>query len=542
MVKRNKNQEKHQKIAAKHEHFKSGAPSHSNASTNPARKVNKESEGFYRTKSKIKILNMYNEKANLKTMYVEPQKPVRIEPNRKWFGNVRTVDQKQLEKFRVEVAQQTKDPYQVLIKTKMLPISLIKDNVKENRMNLLEVESYEDTFGPKSRRKKPKIDSSSMVNMLEKVEKKAEEYKHEKDVDLQKNNGEPDQRTIAKDKMLGAGQSRRIWEELYKVLDSSDVVCQILDARDPMGTRCRRVEDHIKKNCPQKHIILILNKCDLVPVWVTKKWLRILSKEHPTLAFHATVNTPFGRGALMQLLRQFDNFHKDKKTISVGFIGYPNVGKSSVINSLKARKVCRAAPIPGETKVWQYITLTKRIYLIDCPGVVYNLDNEIDVEVVLKGVVRAERLDDPTLYIHGILERADKKDLQKIYEIQDWEDEDEFLTLIAHKKGRLLKGAEPDLKTVATMLINDWQRGKIPYFAKPPGADVPGEKDKLDDKLEDKEDVDLEEDEEIEEEGDKVEEEGKKVEEEGKKVEEEGKKVEEEGKEVVVEKIKQIEA
>ena len=62
----------------------------------------------------------------------------------------------------------------------------------------------------------------------------------------------------------------------------------------------------------------------------------------------------------------------DKQAISVGFVGYPNVGKSSVINTLRTKKVCNVAPVPGETKVWQYITLTKRIFLIDCPGVVYN--------------------------------------------------------------------------------------------------------------------------------------------------------------------------
>ena len=50
-------------------------------------------------------------------------------------------------------------------------------------------------------------------------------------------------------------------------------------------------------------------------------------------------------------------------------VGYPNVGKSSIINTLRKKKVCVVAPIAGETKVWQYITLMKRIYMIDCPGV-----------------------------------------------------------------------------------------------------------------------------------------------------------------------------
>jgi len=167
-------------------------------------------------------------------------------------------------------------------------------------------------------------------------------------------------------------------------------------------------------------------------------------------------------------LRQFDNFHRDKKSISVGFIGYPNVGKSSVINSLKQKKVCRAAPIPGETKVWQYITLTKRIYLIDCPGVVYGAENDTDTDTVLKGVVRAERLDDPTIYIQGLLDKTRKQDISKIYGVDEWADSEDFLTQLAMKTGRLLKGAEPDLKTVGKMLLMDWQRGEIPYISFPP--------------------------------------------------------------------------
>lgn len=63
----------------------------------------------------------------------------------------------------------------------------------------------------------------------------------------------------------------------------------------------------------------------------------------------------------------------------MGVIGYPNTGKSTVINTLMGTKCCRAAPVPGETKVWQYITLTKKIFLIDCPGIVY--DDGCDDEV-----------------------------------------------------------------------------------------------------------------------------------------------------------------
>lgn len=111
----------------------------------------------------------------------------------------------------------------------------------------------------------------------------------------------------------------------------------------------------------------------------------MLSKEHPTLAMHSSLTNPFGKGSLIQLLRQFAVLHKDRKQISVGFIGYPNVGKSSLINTLRAKKVCNVAPVPGETKVWQYITLFKRIFLIDCPGIVYP-SGDTETDIVLKGM------------------------------------------------------------------------------------------------------------------------------------------------------------
>tara|TARA_R110002050_G_scaffold245831_1_gene383482 strand:+ start:356 stop:751 length:396 start_codon:yes stop_codon:yes gene_type:complete len=129
----------------------------------------------------------------------------------------------------------------------------------------------------------------------------------------------------------------------------------------------------------------VLNKCDLIPPWVTKRWIKVLSKEHPTLAMHSSLTNPFGKGSLIQLLRQFAVLHKDRKQISVGFIGYPNVGKSSLINTLRAKKVCNVAPVPGETKVWQYITLFKRIFLIDCPGIVYP-SGDTETDIVLKGM------------------------------------------------------------------------------------------------------------------------------------------------------------
>ena len=172
-------------------------------------------------------------------------------------------------------------------------------------------------------------------------------------------------------------------------------------------------------------------------------------------------------------------------------MGYPNVGKSSVINTLKSGKVCRVAPIPGETKVrsfpsrwdcirsnliskvWQYITLTRKIYLIDCPGIVPASAQDTQTAKVLKGVVRVEALSSPSEHISTLLSRVKPVYIARTYNLEVPESgeplgPDEVLDKLARMKGRLLKGGEPDLDGVAKILLSDWVRGKIPYFVTPP--------------------------------------------------------------------------
>lgn len=205
-------------------------------------------------------------------------------------------------------------------------------------------------------------------------------------------------------------------------------------------------------------------------------WVRALGKEYPTLAFHANINNSFGKGSLIQLLRQFSALHSDRKQISVGLVGGPNTGKSSIINTLLKKKVCTVAPIPGETKVWQYVTLMRRIYLIDCPGVVPPSTSDTPTDLVLRGVVRVEKVENPEQYIEAMLKRVKRRHMEKTYDLTNWTNATELLELLARKGGRLLKGGEPDLDGVAKMMLNDFMRGKIPWFTPPPhDSDKDGE-------------------------------------------------------------------
>lgn len=206
------------------------------------------------------------------------------------------------------------------------------------------------------------------------------------------------------------------------------------------------------------------------------QWVKYLQKDFPTAAFRASITNPFGKGSLINLLRQFSKLHADRKQVSVGLIGYPNTGKSSIINTLRGKKVATIAPIPGETKVWQYVTLMKRIYLIDCPGIVPQNHHDAPADLLLRGVVRVENVEHPEQYIPRVLSRVKKHHMARTYGLSDWNDDHiQFLEALARKGGRLLKGGEPDVDGVAKMVLNDFMRGKIPWFIPAPVAEGDGQ-------------------------------------------------------------------
>mmetsp|Transcript_8354 Transcript_8354/g.15762 ORF Transcript_8354/g.15762 Transcript_8354/m.15762 type:complete len:625 (+) Transcript_8354:113-1987(+) len=461
----------------------------------------------------------------------------RIQPDRRWFGNTRVVGQSELDNFREEMTSKVADPYSVVLKRKKLPMGLLQDAAvmhQEGNLSsgLLASEPFDQVFGGKSTRKKVKLEQLMVartsvydeqmdhdgkkkkmgkndVNVESVVGGKAEvmEQRPEsdeagyaalfaaaqksnstyetvnsregivpwgRDKNIIKSEGEGiDWRHEKKADLFLKGQSKRIWGEFYKVVDCSDVILHVIDARNVPGTRCTMIEKHISKNASHKHLVFVLNKIDLVPNWVAKRWIGELSAVRPTIAFHASLTHAFGKGALISLLRQFGKLHSDKKQISVGVIGYPNVGKSSVINTLISKKSCKVAPIPGETKIWQYITLFKNIYLIDCPGVVVDTAGDTEEDSVLKGVVRAERLENPEDFIKPMLGVVKREHIAAQYGLPkggdgSWNDHIDLLEKIAKKTGRLRKGGEPCLRSAAINMINDFQRGRLPHFVAPP--------------------------------------------------------------------------
>eukprot|EP01120_Amphizonella_sp_Union-15-10_P012860 TRINITY_DN5828_c0_g1_i1.p1 TRINITY_DN5828_c0_g1~~TRINITY_DN5828_c0_g1_i1.p1 ORF type:complete len:595 (-),score=130.56 TRINITY_DN5828_c0_g1_i1:26-1810(-) len=438
-------------------------------------KTYKKKKSWSRDKATYDRLQMYktapvrNKKGEIlyeKYQSKDTSHDTRIQPDRRWFGPTRVITQNDLQNLTEELRKQKEDPYKVLLRQGKIPYSLLRENnAKEAKMNLLSIETYDDTFGPNSKRKKPKLAAYDFEGLQRIAEGSESKYTETSDSNVKI---EKDFRVEVSAPIFSKGQSHRIWRELWKVVDSSDVIVQVIDARDPMGTRAIGLEKQIKKDRPHKHMMLLLNKCDLAPTWSTRIWLKVLRQEYPTLAFHASITKPFGKGALIQVLRQYQRLHNEKQQISVGFIGYPNVGKSSVINTLRSKVVCPAAPVPGYTKVWQYITLFRKIFLIDCPGVVYPGADNTDEDCVIKGVVRIQKIEDPEQYVPTVLQRIKREYLVKQYGVQEWSDPTDFLEKLGKRMGRLKKGGEVEMNAVARTVLYDWQKGKLPFFVPPP--------------------------------------------------------------------------
>ena len=160
----------------------------------------------------------------------------------------------------------------------------------------------------------------------------------------------------------------------------------------------------------------------------------------------------------------------NKTCITVGIIGYPNVGKSSILNSLKRFRAVGVSPTPGFTTSLQEVVLDKNIRLIDSPGVVFDgNDNQgREVGAILRSGIDADSIEDPIPAIQELLDRCTMESLMMTYNIPAFPCAMTFLAMVARTKGRVLKGGIPDKIMAARCVIKDWNKGKIPYYSVPP--------------------------------------------------------------------------
>ncbi|XP_054859941.1 guanine nucleotide-binding protein-like 3-like protein [Eublepharis macularius] len=281
------------------------------------------------------------------------------------------------------------------------------------------------------------------------------------------------------------------YREFRKVIEAADVILEVLDARDPQGCRCPQVEQAVMQAGAHKRLVLVLNKIDLVPKEIVAKWLKYLRNEFPAVAFKASTQQQsknlqqsrvpvaqasgdllssgacVGADSLMKVLSNYCRNQDVRTAISVGVVGFPNVGKSSLINSLKRSRACSVGATPGVTKCLQEIQLDKHIKLLDCPGIVMAASSS-DAAMILRNCIKIEQLVDPVTPVEAILKRCNQQQIMQHYGVPDFRDTVEFLAHLARRQGKLKKGGTPDLEKAAKAVLSDWTSGKIIYFTHPP--------------------------------------------------------------------------
>ncbi|NXO36551.1 GNL3 protein, partial [Locustella ochotensis] len=295
-------------------------------------------------------------------------------------------------------------------------------------------------------------------------------------------------------KLLNKNSKKFFCRELMKVLEASDVVLEVLDARDPMGCRCPQLEEAVASSGGNKKLLLVLNKIDLVPKDNIEKWLNYLKKEFPTVAFksatmmkdktmeqvtkrHARVDFSetsqyFGSKCLLKLLQEYGK--TQDKAIQVGVVGFPNVGKSSIINSLKGKRACNVGLARGVTKSMQIVHLDKQTKMLDSPSIIADPSNSA-LALALRSIIDPEGSDSSDVLegVNALINHCSKQQVMLHYNIPDFRDPEEFLSLLAQKRGMLKKGGVPDIENMAKLVLCDWTGARIKYYSQPPGFQKP---------------------------------------------------------------------
>ncbi len=245
------------------------------------------------------------------------------------------------------------------------------------------------------------------------------------------------------------------------VIRISDIVLEVLDARYIEETRNKEIEKFIKEQ--GKFLIYVLNKADLVNLSEIKQNIEF-SKLTPYVFF--SCKTKIGRKKLRDMIKiEVKRLKVKHKKAHVGVVGYPNTGKSSLINLLSGRRAAGTATEAGFTKGISKIRFNKDIIILDTPGVISEMENANISRGDLKkeakiGVRTYDKVKEPDFVVSRLM-LENPGLFEKFYGIDANGDAEVLLEQLGRKKGFLAKGNNVDIDKTARYVLKDWQEGNF---------------------------------------------------------------------------------
>ncbi|XP_017621681.2 GTPase LSG1-2 [Gossypium arboreum] len=334
-----------------------------------------------------------------------------------------------------------------------------------------------------------------------------------------------------------------IWRQLWRVLERCDLLVMVVDARDPLFYRCPDLEEYAKEIDKHKRTLLLVNKADLLPVSMRKKWAEYFrlhkvlfvfwSAKAATAELEGKLLTDHwkmennmrksddpetkihGRDELLARLQYeaeeivkmrksgsdtstSSNIHSPRnnaegtsapKSVMVGFVGYPNVGKSSTINALVGQKRTGVTSTPGKTKHFQTLIISDELTLCDCPGLVFPSFSSSRYEMIASGVLPIDRMTEHREAVQVVANRVQRHVIEDVYKIKlpkpkPYESQSrppqasEFLRAYCASRGYVASSGLPDETRAARQILKDFIDGKLPHYEMPPGMSAEdGEED-----------------------------------------------------------------
>lgn len=255
---------------------------------------------------------------------------------------------------------------------------------------------------------------------------------------------------------------------ISSVLPEIDIVVELLDARIPMASKNPDINSLIQ----HKTRLLVLNKADLADPQETSKWVNYY-KENGYNAI-ALNSLKFNEKIFYDTIYEISKEKRErdlargikKPSTRIMVLGIPNVGKSTLINSLSHAKKVKAEDRPGVTKGKQWVSLSNGVLLLDMPGILWpKLDNQkAALNLAYTGAITHNvlNIEEVAEKFIGHIRTKYTKELCARYKIDVLPENDrEALVMIGEKRGYLISGGEINTERTAIVLLDEFRAGKI---------------------------------------------------------------------------------